>query len=468
MVAGIKDMDGQDQPDRGGEPSMQDLLARLPRSRAVDSADAPIKAPLRSNRDFNGDVAAEPVAATAPGTAAETDERVRQAQRPAVAEPETRRHVRGIALPRRTARLSSGRMIWFAIAFVAPVLLGALYLFAIMPDQYVTEFRFSVRVPVGNSGAMAQSAGGSAVSALFGGNPTPGTDLLDNFTVADYARSAQAARDINAKLNLKVMYSKPGDPFSRLGESVSQERLGRYWKWMVYSDYDVTTGLAVVRVRAYTAADSLAIANTLMTLSNQLVNDIGNQSQGDTVRFAKEQLNRASQQVVDLRRQIAALSARKGTDSPSLGVIQANMQLSTNARTNISQIQSQLEILEQQLHNPEAPQIVLLRQELAANQRALEAAVRTANQVPTNNFADLSVQLQGSIGVLSSAQAALSNAQASASSQRLYLTTYVRPTLPESSVVPNRWLDLLLLVIGATMVWMIGMLVRNSILEHGL
>jgi capsular polysaccharide transport system permease protein len=389
-------------------------------------------------------------------------------QRPVVAEPETRQRIPGLALPRRTARLSSGRMIWFAIAFIAPVVLGALYLFAIMPDQYVTEFRFSVRVPVGNSGAMAQSGGGSAVSALFGGNPTPGTDLLDNFTVADYARSAQAARDINAKLNLKAMYSKPGDPFSRLGESVSQERLGRYWKWMVYSDYDVTTGLAVVRVRAYSAADSLAIANTLLALSNQLVNDIGNQSQGDTVRFAHEQEARANQTVTDLRHQIAALSARGGIDSPSVGVIQANTQVATTTRTNIAQIQSEIEVLERQLHNTDAPQIVLLHQELDANQRALENAVRTTNVGPTNAFADLNVQLTSAIAVLSTARASLSNAEAAASAQRLYLTTYVRPALPESSVVPNRWLDLLLLVMVAAMVWVTGMLVRNSIMEHGL
>jgi len=323
-----------------------------------------------------------------------------------------------------------------------------------------------VRVPVGNPGGMAQASSGAAVSALFGGNPTPGTDLLDNFTVADYARSPQAARDINARLNLKAMYSKPADPLSRLGENVSQEALGRYWKGMVYSDYDVTTGLAVVRVKAYSPQDSLAVANALLASSNQLVNDIGNQSQGDTVRFAREQVDRASAQVADLRRRIAALSQRGGIDSPSVGVIQANTQVATTTRTNIAQILSEIEVLQGQLHNPDAPQIVLLRQELAANQRALEGAVSTANTIPTNNFADLSAQLTNSINVLSTAQAALSNAQAAASAQRLYLTTYVRPTLPESSTSPNRWADLMLLMVVSAMVWMVGMLVRNSILEH--
>jgi len=477
MVAGIDDNGGAAAPGNGraasaaAARSWQDLMARLPQSRSTGrgpgSGDpAVVEPPLRTNREFNGAEAAEPIAPPTHPRAAST-ETIERPQAP-VNEPEVEYRIRGRALPRRATRVSTGRKVWFLISFIAPVLLGALYLFLIMPNEYVTEFRFSVRVPVGNSAGMAQASSGSSVSALFGGNPTPGTDLLDNFTVADYARSGQAARDLNAKLNLKAMYSKPGDPFSRLGTNVSQERLGRYWKWMVYSDYDVSTGLAVVRVKAYDPQDSLAIANTLLALSNQLVNEIGNESQGDTVRFAKEQVNRANAQVTDLQRQIAVLAARRGADSPSVGVIQANTQVATTTRTNIAQIQSEIEVLEGQLHNPDAPQIVLLRQELAANQRALAGAVSTSNTVSTNTFADLSAQLQNSINVLSTAQAALSSAQAAATSQRLYLTTYVRPTLPESSVAPNRWVDLLLLVLFSAMVWTIGMLVRNSILEHGL
>ena len=367
-------------------------------------------------------------------------------------------------LPNSAGRLSLGARIWFVVSFLVPVIFGAIYLFLMAPDQYVTEYRFSVRVPVGQPGSMAQ--GGASLSALFGGNPTPGTDLLDNFTVADYARSAQAAKDVDTKLGLKAMFNKPSDPFSRVGDTASQEKLAKFWKKMVYSDYDVTTGLAVVRVKAYSAEDSYSIANTLLQLSNDLVNSIGIQSQQDTVRYAKEQVDHAAKRVTDLRRELAGLSQQKGVDSPSIGVIAAQASLSTNARTNISQIQSQIEVLMQQLHNPNAPQIVILRQQLAANQRALANAVDNANAVPTNRYQDSSTQLQGALAVLSSAQAALSNAQAMSDSQRLYLTTYVKPATPESSTFPDRWMDLLLIALVAAMVWLIGLLLRNSILEH--
>lgn len=475
-----KRADGQGQADDGTSQaptrSLRDLMARLPSSRVEGKSgmrDAgPVVAPLRTNREYNGlDIAEPAMAAAAPAGTQTESPAAPQTEGPFMLRSSSDKPadggVSGPSLPGRTSLMSTGRMIWFALAFLAPVLLGGLYIFFVLPDQYVTEFRFSVRVPVGNPAALPRSNGGAALSALFGGNPTPGSDLLDNFTVADYARSPQAAKDVHAKVNLKAMYSKPSDPFSRLADNASQEDLGRYWKSMVSSDYDVTTGLALVRVKAYAAQDSLNIANALLTQSNQLVNDIGNQSQTDTVRFAKEQFDRATTQVADLQREIAGL-ARGGSDSASVGVIQANTQVATTTRANIALIQSQIEVLEGQLHNPKAPQIVLLRQQLAANERALAGAVSTANTVSTNNFQVLTAQLANANSELSAAQAALSQAKSAAAAQRLYLTTYVRPTLPESPAGPDRWMAFLLLIAGAGMFWVVGLLVRNSILEHRL
>lgn len=486
MLAGGETGDEQQKRNEGKEQagdgvskpasrSLQNLMERLPSARVegrTGSRAVPIGAPLRTNRGYNSPDEAEANTTASASTDAPTETPAAgETEGPFMLRSSADRSVApreaGPSLPGRKSRMSQGSLIWLILAFVAPVLLGSLYIFFVLPDQYVTEFRFSVRVPVGNPAALAKSNGGAALSALFGGNPTPGSDLLDNFTVADYARSPQAASDVHAKVNLKAMFSKPSDPFSRLADTASQEELGRYWKGMVSSDYDVTTGLALVRVKAYAPQDSFSIANALLTQSNRLVNDIGNQSQTDTVRFAKEQFDRATTQVADLQRQIAGL-ARGGADSASVGVIQANTQVATTTRANIALIQSQIEVLEGQLHNPKAPQIVLLRQQLAANERALGDAVSTANTVSTNNFQVLTAQLANANSELSAAQAALSQAKSAAAAQRLYLTTYVRPSLPESPVGPDRWMALLLLVAGAGMVWVVGLLVRNSILEHRL
>ncbi len=447
----------------------EELTARLPRGRTAGRSGQAAPPPLRSAREFWSEEAtqADPAVVT-PGTTEVPDKGVfftRPTTSSGIPASNGGEGDPAFVLPRRRTRKSLGRRIWFGVSFVAPVVLGAIYLFLLSPDQYTTEFRFSVRVPVGQAGSSA--SGGASLSALFGGNPTPGTDLLDNFTVADYVRSQQAAVDLDKKINLKAMYNKPSDPFSRVGDAASAEKLARYWKNMVFSDYDVTTGLAIVRVKAYSAQDSYTIANSLLQQSNDLVNQIGQQSQQDTVRFAKQQVERATQQVSDLRQQISSFSAQdKAIEAAGLA-FRSNTDLAITTRNNITQLQSQIATLMALLHNPNAPQIRALREQLAANERTLASQVDVANAPQTNRYADLYAQLPASIQTLSNAQAAYSNARAQSDAQRLYLTTYVKPRVGESPSGPDRLAELMLLAAIAAMVWMIGLLVGNSVMEHG-
>jgi len=458
----------------GGDP-LAAIMADLPQARPATGGLVP--PPLSSAREAKAPPAspARPAAPPRPQPAAAAP--VRPADPAPQADPlrayapeapaaDDEPRFAGFRLPQRATGMSLGRKIWFAVSFIAPVVLGGLYIFAVMPNEYLTEFRFSVRVPVGQPGSIGSA--GASLSALFGGNPTPGTDLLDNFTVADYVRSPQAASDLDHRLNLKAIFNKASDPFSRLGDAPNSNRLAKYWKAMSYADYDVTTGLAIVRVKAYTAQDSFALANALLAQTHDLVNQIGQQSQQDTVHYAQEQVNRASDQVHKLRIQIAALSQRHGFDSPSIGVISANQQMSTASRQNIAAIQAQIAALMQQLHNPNAPQIVMLRQQLKANEVALGNAVDAANTSGTASFNDLTTQLQAALTVQTNAQAALSQSLAAQDAQRLYLTTYVKPQLADAPNAPDRWMDFLFLVIGAGMVWLMGLLARNSVMEHGL
>lgn len=445
-----------------------DLSRRLPRVRSASrGGEAP--PPLRSAREFWSTEAsqADPETVT-PGTQDDSGKGLfftRQAAASGAATDQSGGADTGMVLPRRRTRRSLGRRIWFGVSFVAPVVIGAIYLLLLAPDTYTTEFRFSVRVPVGQQGSMASA--GASLSALFGGNPTPGTDLLDNFTVADYVRSQQAAIDLDKKVNLKAMYNKPSDPFSRVGDGATAERLARYWKNMVFSDYDVTTGLAIVRVKAYTAQDSYAIANSLLQQSNDLVNQIGQQSQQDTMHYAQQQVERATERLADLRRQLSSLSAQDKAIERAGLAFRNNTDLAVTTRNNITQLQSQIASLTALLHNPNAPQIRALREQLAANERTLESQVDVANAPQTNRYADLMAQLPATLQVLSNAQAAYSAARAQSDAQRLYLTTYVKPRVGESPTGPDRLAELMLLAVIAGMIWLIGLLISNSVMEHG-
>jgi len=380
---------------------------------------------------------------------------------------------KGFRLPDVVMTVAFARKAWFAVSFIAPVILGALYLLLLAPDQYVTEYRFSVRVPVGQPGSMASA--GASLSAVFGGNPTPGTDLLDNYTLADYATSAQAARDTDARVNLRDAFNKPLDPFSKIGSKPSAERLAKYWQSMVYSNYDVASGLAVVRVKAYSAEDSYAIATNLFSLSSDLVNSIGANSQQDSVRYAQLQFDRANAEVATLRGELVNLRrSSDAVDPVDRSVVAGNVNLVNGLVSRRSQLQAQAEAIAQQLKNANAMQVVVQKQQIAAlDKQIAEARQDTGNLggrpkivTTVGRFEEVEAKLKNALAVQSAASSALSNMRSSAEAQRLYLTAYVKPSLPESPLGPSRWLNVMLLMMIAAMVWVIGKLIGNSIMEH--
>lgn len=378
----------------------------------------------------------------------------------------------GLMLPTASRSASVGSRLWFGISIVAPLVLGFLYLFLIAPDEYVTEYRFSVRLPVGQQASVP--SGDGSLAALFGGNPASGTDTLDNFTVVDYASSVQAARDLDAKIGLRAMFNKPWDPFSKLGGKASAEKLGAYWQSMVFSSYDVTTGLAVVRVRAYSASDSYAIANNLVNLSSELVNSIGVHSQQDTVRFAQQQHDRASAEVAKLRGELANLRRQTNLVDPAKDTLVISQGLISDLTGRRAQVQGQLASMLQQLQNTKAPQVELLQQQINAidtqlRQARTSGAAQPGGQniaVTVGRFEAVNNQLQAAQTALTEASQALNVAQTGAEAQRVYLTTYVRPVQPESPQGPDRWRDLLIIALVSMMIWVVGRLIANSIMEH--
>jgi capsular polysaccharide transport system permease protein len=488
-------------PSDAGNPASQD--------RPTDQPDAPIQQPARA-RGLAAQPAPKPVARTAPNRTipemppkiVASDLRARSAsERPSTAvadqgafvagdaSPITRRAARERAqfdlpkkdeiAPRRGSSLqdmigSVGfvRRAWFVLAFLAPIVLGTLYLFLLAPDQFVTEYRFSVRSPVGQKSAGA-SAGG-AITAALGGSPDSSTSELDNYTVADYVSSAQAARDLDAKVNLRTIFNKPSDPFSKIGEKPTTEELAQYWRSMVYSSYDVSSGLAVVRVKAYSAADSYAIATNLVTLSSDLVNSIGARSQQDTVRIAQQQLDRSMARVATLRGELSNLRNQAQVIDPGEGIVASNTALANQILGRRSQLSAQLETINLQLRNPKAPQVVLLNQQIAALTNQLAQVTQNGGAgvgqppraVTVGRFEDINGQLKDALATQANATAAMSAVQASSDAQRIYLTTYVQPSLPESPQAPNRWIVLLIIVLIAGMAWLVGRLVGNSIMDH--
>jgi capsular polysaccharide transport system permease protein len=387
-----------------------------------------------------------------------------------IANPASRRGLP--PLPEVMAGVSPGAMLWFMASFVLPVLLGTIYFMFIASNQYEVDMRFTVRTP-----DTAASANNNNTLSLLTGSGQIGTvDQNNSFMIDDYMRSPQAARDLDARLNIRKMFSsKKIDLISRLKNDASDDDLGKYWNNMSYSLSDPSTGLNIVKVRAFTPQDAYLIAQTLLKLSGQVVNSLGERSRLDSVHMAETDVERQRKELADLTAQMTTLRNSSNVVDPMTNTVASNITLATTLRATVAQIQSQMNSLSQQLRNPNAPQIAPLKAQLSATQAQLSAVdgqiARAEGNDPSlsgvvGKFEKLTTLRNAVETALATSVANLQANQENNDSQRIYIAPYVWPAVPTHSNYPDRLVSSAIVALACLLIWVLGLLLANSLIEH--
>lgn len=316
-------------------------------------------------------------------------------QKKTVAQPQPQLQPKPLPIPRPPTRRRYGELISFVLCVLVPISLGVAYYEFIASDQYVSEFRFSVK-----DTSPSSSSAVSGALALLGGS---GTGVVtENYIVTDYLKSRQAVEDLEKRIKLIERFTRPEiDQLSRFDPGQSMEEFVRYWQKMATANYDQVTGIATAQIRAFKPEDALLIATTMVTLAEDLVNQIANRTRADAVRFAESEVERAQERLRRVR-----------------------TQLTDRARTGAA-------------NNNDPNSALLLDLERQVAQTMLASAMQTFDQ-----------------------------ARANAAVQHIYITPYVRPSLPQSSTYPRSLLSVSVIAGAAFLVWLIGLLVTRSIFDR--
>lgn len=377
----------------------------------------------------------------------------------------------GLVLPTAAARPPAyGIYIGFAVCVLLPMLLAAIYLGLFASRQYAAEFRFVVK----DASAPTMPSGAGGLGALMG-MAGLGNNNFDNYMVTDFIGSRQAVEELQKKINITSLYAKPGiDWWSRFDAAKPIEDFVKYWDGKIAAHYDQVTGIATATVRAFSPQDALLIADTLVSLSENLVNDMSRRAQADSVRFAQSEAEKAEDRLEKIRAKLAAFRSRAGFIDPTTSVVASNSTLIQTQRANLAQLETQLATLKRQHLQPNAPPIVALQNQVKSTRdqlHATEAMVgKGSDGKPLSEvmgeYEKLDAERQFAQGMLTGALQALDQARANAAFKHLYITPYVRPSLPESAVYPRPLLGVIKVGALAFVFWLIGLLVTRSIRER--
>jgi capsular polysaccharide transport system permease protein len=370
------------------------------------------------------------------------------------------------------------------LCVVLPTFLAIIYFGIFASDQYATSSQFIIHtrslIPTGPAG---HGMGMTVVNPLA---------LSDMLVVQDYVGSRQILNDLFPMLNLREIYStrqadwfarlKPMPSFRRfltgkvftegLMAPVSEEDLLDYWRKMASVKFDMTTGIATLQVKAFSAEESLRIAEAVLSCGENLVNQLSERSLEDALKFAKAEVNEAQARATRTLDDLQSFQSEAQEVDPE-GYAVARGTLQAKLDTDLSLYQSQLELLRKSL--PEnAPGIQQLKSKIlvAQNQIKSERSKSTASGESSsasqvlNEFAKKKLEVDFATQAYVSALQYLEAARASALQQSRYLEAFVHAQLPDEAEYPKRLHAVLLTLLATSLLWGIGYLLIAAAKEH--
>lgn len=231
-----------------------------------------------------------------------------------------------------------GRRISFWTVMAATVCLATVYYFVFAESMYqsativTVQTKSSIAAGASSilSGVLGTSAGASQVEQLY-----------------QYIISPDMLKILDRKFHLRKIYSSPDrNPFWRLWWPSSDEAFLQFYQNMLDIEPDTTNSLLTVTVLDYDARRSQAIGKEIVAQCQKFMNSQSALMQGQTMKFARDELGNAvkavqaaripyEQQVAEIRlsaAQSALATAAGAANSQQIFIIPvATPNLPTNA-----------------------------------------------------------------------------------------------------------------------------------------
>lgn len=319
---------------------------------------------------------------------------------------------------------------------IIPTSTAILYFGVIASDIYVSESVFVVRRPEkpsgSNFGVLLKSAGFSNASD-------------EMYAARSYVLSRDALRQLDKTNQFTRAYTDDHiswfDKFNSTGFFGSFEDLYQFYLRKISINYDTTSSISTLTVRAYSSEDAHRINENLLRLTEDTVNRLNQRARGDLIRVAEAEVNDAKQKA-----QVAALQLSKYRNSS--GIIDPEKQATIQMQM-ISKLQDQLITTKTQLEQirrlaPANPQIPALQSSAASLQREIDERTRgvAGNRGSLSRvfveYQRLFIESQFADRQLAATLASLSDARSEARKQQAYIERIAQPSRPDAAVEPKR------------------------------
>lgn len=354
-------------------------------------------------------------------------------------------------------------LLAYILLTLLPLLCIAAYLFGFAKDRYVSDATVVVKqvseVDVGSSGGLG---------ALLGVNNTSSEDA--QFLKA-FIQSRDLVEELDRKLNLRANFSGSGDPLFHLAEDASIEELVEYYHKRVRVNLDEKTMMLKIETEGFTPAFALKLNKEILAQSEQFINALSQRVAKEQLVFAEQQLDEANQQLSDARDALLQYQNTNAMFDPQAQA-QAIATIINGLESNLAQLKTEERMLLSYL-NPEAPQVVAIRSQIASLQTQIEnekSKLTSAKSEKLNrsaaDFEALKADVTFKTDLYKIALASLEKARLEAVRKMKNVVVVTSPLQAQDALYPRRGYILLSAWLLLSTLFGIGYLIYTVIREH--
>ena len=352
----------------------------------------------------------------------------------------------------------------FLAAVVLPTLVAILYFGFLASDVYVSESQFVIRSPdkqsVTGLGVLLKSSGFSSADD-------------EVYAAQDYVRSRDALKALNVNGAVARAYGDKSvsifDRFNPLGLSGTFEDLYRFYQGKVGVDYDTSSSIATLTVRAFSPSDAYRFNSELLALAEGLVNRLNTRGRHDMVQFASREVQDAQLEARNAAVALAAFRNSHGVVDPEA---QAKVQIEMISKLQDELIGSRVQLQQLQKMAPENPQVPLLTTRISGLQHQIDeqmgrvAGSRRSLSATAVQYERLQLERDLADKRVAAAMASLQSAEDEAQRKQAYVERIAEPSRPDNPLEPRRLRGIFATFVLGLIAWGILRLLLAGLREH--
>lgn len=335
----------------------------------------------------------------------------------------------------------------------------------IASDIYVSESRFVVRSPDKPS-----AAGLGVLLKSAAGFSNAGDEI---YAADEYLQSRDALRALNKDNAVVGAYASKNisvfDRFNPFGTDGSFEDLYEYFRKRLGVNYESSSGITALTVRAYAPQDAQNFNRRLLELAEDTVNRLNRRGRTDVVQMSEQEVQDAEEAARRAALDLAQFRDASGIIDPEK---QAAVQLQMISKLQDELIGARTQLLQLRAIAPENPQIPVLQVRVAgldreiARQLGLVAGSRRSLSATAARYQRLQLEREFADKRLAAAMTSLQDARAEARRKQAYVERIAQPSLPDKAEEPKRLRGIFATFMLGLVAWAILTMLLAGVREH--